>query len=756
MRKIYIPLSLLLASFLSVHAGTKLDANTTMALNYYRQSIENPGDKLITPISLPFKLDPTSRSIPTVSFYATLAEGYTADDVAKFGFSINTQIGDIVVASGSLDDLLKLSESDCVSEISLSQKVEAKLDVARTATGVSKAHEGTDLPQVYKGTGVIAGIYDQGLDPNHVEFLTEDLTDTRIKRLYYFATNTGNAREYSTFDQIKGFSTDDNTTYHGSHTLGCMAGSFNLSGGTFAQQDSNGKTFGSSRLKNPYYGMAPEADIVAGCGSLVDANITTAVSKIIEYAESQNQPCVINLSLGTNLGLHDETTDFNKTIDELGKRAIICISSGNEGDENISIVKSLTSSDNTLKTFLESSSSNSGRLTIWGSNADMFTLTPVVYNLTTNTYTELYNYAQLAEVDITTNEYTQSSYVHNNTFDNAFTGSYLLITGSYSSNKARYGVTFDYTINYNTTSNASKNLVLGLIITGKNGQRIELTSGGTNKATLSSRGKDGWTAGGNDFSINTMACGKNVIAVGAWDSRYSWYNINTNAMNYSSWGFKENEICTFTSYGVLNDGRSLPVVCAPGAGIISAMSTPNYTNDNLTTSSTAAYYNDSKNNRMSYWGCAQGTSMSCPILAGGVALWLQADPTLTVEDVVKIIRETADKDEYVTSTGNSTQWGAGKFNAYAGLKKVIAGVGGVNSIKADGAEVLVSATGNNSYEVSVPGANSFSVAIYSLAGATVLCRDFNGDTANISLDNLAKGVYVINVNGQHSDKVIVK
>jgi hypothetical protein len=115
MRKIYIPLSLLLASFLSVHAGTKLDANTTMALNYYRQSIENPGDKLITPISLPFKLDPTSRSIPTVSFYATLAEGYTADDVAKFGFSIDTQIGDIIVASGSLDDLLKLSESDCVS-----------------------------------------------------------------------------------------------------------------------------------------------------------------------------------------------------------------------------------------------------------------------------------------------------------------------------------------------------------------------------------------------------------------------------------------------------------------------------------------------------------------------------------------------------------------------------------------------------------------------------------------------------------------
>ena len=44
---------------------------------------------------------------------------------------------------------------------------------------------------------------------------------------------------------------------------------------------------------------------------------------------------------------------------------------------------------------------------------------------------------------------------------------------------------------------------------------------------------------------------------------------------------------------------------------------------------------------------------------------------MTVKDVIRIIQQTARKDNFVTNTGDPVQWGAGKFDAYAGLKQVL-------------------------------------------------------------------------------------
>ena len=40
--------------------------------------------------------------------------------------------------------------------------------------------------------------------------------------------------------------------------------------------------------------------------------------------------------------------------------------------------------------------------------------------------------------------------------------------------------------------------------------------------------------------------------------------------------------------------------------------------------------------------------MATPVVAGAIALWLEANPSLTVKDVVRIIQQTARKDKYVT------------------------------------------------------------------------------------------------------------
>ena len=69
--------------------------------------------------------------------------------------------------------------------------------------------------------------------------------------------------------------------------------------------------------------------------------------------------------------------------------------------------------------------------------------------------------------------------------------------------------------------------------------------------------------------------------------------------------------------------------------------------------------------------------MSAPAVAGAVALWLQADPSLTVNDVRNVLQLTSRKDSFVNS-GYSERWGAGKLDAYAGLRYVLRN-GDVNS-----------------------------------------------------------------------------
>ncbi len=60
----------------------------------------------------------------------------------------------------------------------------------------------------------------------------------------------------------------------------------------------------------------------------------------------------------------------------------------------------------------------------------------------------------------------------------------------------------------------------------------------------------------------------------------------------------------------------------------------------------------------------QGTSMSCPFVAGVVALMLEANPELTPVQIRDILIATA-------GSRSGTQWGAGKVNAEEALRKVL-------------------------------------------------------------------------------------
>ena len=84
-------------------------------------------------------------------------------------------------------------------------------------------------------------------------------------------------------------------------------------------------------------------------GELYNNSILAGIRRLINYANSQQKPLVVNLSLGGSSGPHDGTDAFSRQLDELGREAIICVAAGNEGDARIHAGKTFTASDKELK-----------------------------------------------------------------------------------------------------------------------------------------------------------------------------------------------------------------------------------------------------------------------------------------------------------------------------------------------------------------------------------------------------------------------
>ena len=110
-----------------------------------------------------------------------------------------------------------------------------------------------------------------------------------------------------------------------------------------------------------------------------------------------------------------------------------------------------------------------------------------------------------------------------------------------------------------------------------------------------------------------------------------------------------------------------PLIAAPGTNVISSISSYN-TEDSDPEKS---YYSVNMNGRDYHFTGYTGTSMAAPAMTGVVALWLEADPTLPVDYVRDIVMETAIVDDNVENAFFPVQFGAGKVDAMAGLKRVL-------------------------------------------------------------------------------------
>ncbi len=698
-----------------------------------------------------------------------LAEGATTQELEAEGINVVRTRGDIAMVSMPVGEVERISSLKQVKTLQLSRKVLPKMDKARPAMGVDKIHAGTDLPQAYTGKGVVAGIVDQGLDPNHVNFRNADGT-SRINQLthIYATAATSNGYDVKTYtpDNIAKFQTDTYDTYHGAHTLGIMAGGYR---GTMTV--AKGTSALSAKVEtdnNPFYGSAYEADIAASCGDLNDMFIALGVEGVLDYAYRNEKPAVVNLSLGSNVGPHDGSEVMSQYLNLAGKEAIICVAAGNEGELPIALNQTFNSDDTELKSFIKPTYTEVpttqgtyhnlryDQLYIYSNDATEFTVKLVVYNKTRGTVTFQHAITENMNggaVYYASPQYAQEGDLTNANFSRAFDG-YIGMGSMIDENNGRYYVLIDYFVSDNQTTNANGNYLLGFIVEGKDGQRVDCYCSGL-YSSMDGYSQDGWDNGSTNGSISDMACANNVLVVGSYNTRNAWVSLDGKAYNYPG-QYTPGYISSFSSFGTLINGRNLPHICAPGAAIIS--STNSYYIDSYNVPLSALQGELTESGRNNYWHQQVGTSMATPAVAGAIALWLEADPTLTIDEVKDIAISTAVKDSYVEA-GDPVQWGAGKFDAYAGLKEVIrrADENSVEGILIDNnARLMITSTGHNTFEVFVGGATQINATVYNVAGQPVLTQSCEGDEITIDATSLNTGVYIISINNQYNQRILVK
>ena len=133
------------------------------------------------------------------------------------------------------------------------------------------------------------------------------------------------------------------------------------------------------------------------------------------------------------------------------------------------------------------------------------------------------------------------------------------------------------------------------------------------------------------------------------------------------------DIYPLSGKGPTYDGRLKPDVTAPGAVVVSSYNS--YAGSHyVKPEDKVTEVSDENGGRKYSWGVLSGTSMATPVVTGTVALWLQADNTLTVVDVLDVIQATAVRDVY-TGGEASGVFGHGKIDARAGLEYLIRSTG---------------------------------------------------------------------------------
>lgn len=571
-----------------------------------------------------------------------------------------------------------------------------------------KNGSGAGLTQAFTGKGVIVGILDIGFDLTHPTFYATDGKTYRIKRFVDNCkdadTTKGHAiplgREYRTEEEILDLQHSGDSKYHqhGTHVLGIAAG---------------------SGYGTPYQGMAPDAEICAVCVDLSTEYTSNPESPefkyVFDYADEQGKPCVINYSMGTGYdpkSFYKAEQAFKKM---LGPGHIIVAGAGNSGAQPYYTTKKRGIEAGGV--FLKASNDKSSREHHFISN-DPFVLklirvkgikSPVKgdsltfdsQNLPTATQT-IDNYqAQMTKSD---SIYTlKLSFIDPEDFD--LDGTFILVVEG---------------------KEAQVKIITDIYVSVHDNTALDP------RCNLASEAA----------SIVAPSCFADIISVGNIVGRINQNDLADDipADPDGVMGVRNGT----SSVGPTFTGIIKPDVVAPGTHVISAGNSFSTTEirDNF-----EAFTKSEFNGKSYPWRLATGTSQATPVVSGIIALWLEAKPTLTTQEVLETIRLTS-KPIGADSLGHpNNEYGYGLIDAYKGLLHVLGIDTSIRSLSQHQPEGMTfRVQGDVLYADGA--ADDIPVTFYNLSGTIV--RQSKVENGTVSLSGMPKGVYAVQLGNQGS------
>ena len=583
-------------------------------------------------------------------------DGNSAEVLKQYGCKELARVGNVSIAAIPLNKLGALSCGKQVKRIETGRRCSVQMDTTRLVVNAEAVYMGEGLSQTYTGRGVVVGVQDIGFDLTHPNFYSRDMSRYRIKAMWdQLSRDTIGSTLYVGRDYVGkeallqlGHPLDGETQTHGTHTAGIAAGS---------GAEGNG-------VISPYRGVACEADLVlvdnaADNISLIDpkdyykytyATDALGFKYIFDYAERMHQPCVVNFSEGSSQDFYGEDQLYYDLLAKLvGPGRIIVSSAGNNGSRNSYIHKSF--GKERAGAFIMS---NEKRFSCTAKSKQPFTFRVTIYD----------NAASPNIVDASTVNICSAQ-------DSLLTDTLSVGGKKYIWRVLAYPNSYDasetaYDFQLSSPSKVGDSPQVSLQVIGRDAD-IELyrMSGYMFPHTLDPV----LDAGDCRYTIFSPSSSPDVICVGSTSYRTQFVNYLGEKKVYDS---GRNGIRSpFSAMGPTLDGRIKPDVMAPGQNIVSSYSTffiNNPANVNGSVQSDVRHFD--YNGRTYAWNSNAGTSMSAPVVAGAIALWLQADPMLTPADCLEIFSKTCTHYDTSLSYPNNL-YGYGQIDVAAGLREVL-------------------------------------------------------------------------------------
>ncbi len=694
---------------------------------------------------------------PTISALMKMSGNYDVKDITRsHDCYLLDSIGDIYIINIPINQLIELANDVRVERIEAHEMPIPTMDETPQRLGADKAWAGTNLTQAFAGKGVIAGLVDGGFDFTHLMFL-DSTGHTRIA-YYYDMTdaeeNGINGRGYNPNELMELKHSAITNTQHGTRVASVMAGS---------------KVY--SKSGHSYCGIAPESTIVLAeipaqiridehakvtGGDLTKntngttANFILAIKRIFDYAEAVGQPCVVNLSLGFHLSITDPCILENEALSQLvGPGRIIVAGAGNDGQSYATMTKAAnkgvvvacfdgTSYADTTSTMSQAQVIDCYLLTeysqkvsiILGPDSIEKTIivdTSVLDNLKGDTC----YFDAISHPDSSGIVYVEAfkivdvpSYINGNLYQ-------FSIEVSPNDGSTLSSWLYNHFHLWKSPQGQYYKIGDGIRVAISSDSPCEMYTNPIFTPYIHALQADKLSdCINNTHTIAWPAESPSVISVGSVTSRFVF-----------SSEYPKDRIAPFSSLGPSWGNHLKPEVVAPGVNIATAHNS--FGPNDFLNKHDWVYDNWGNKSEIHVF---HGTSISSPMMAGTIALWLQAKPNLTPDEIKETLSKTCSRPDETLDYPNNT-YGYGEVNTYAGLLHILGIPERIDELSMQQPSGIKIKIVNKQLQVidemsGLPYLGKYEITVFSTNGNKMV----SSKNSTIDLSFLHNGIYAIQIN----------